>query len=208
MPFWVFQAMKISDPENLIPNHEHLIEIVSSHPFDDSLADKITKITVRSLEPIQFLERICIDINTGHVDLLVSESTHSKPNYDSILYHEFGHVADILNTEFGFSKSLNSVLSNIEQSCVAVLWDVYINTRLNANGFYTPCGCVVHGTLNGDLKEFSGTLEGELEVKMTTLEKAGFSNKRAKEFIFRIWKNPDIPWTYPKMIQAVREGEK
>lgn len=199
--------MKIFDPEGLIPNHEHLIGIFASHPFDDSLVTKISQIIVRLSERIGIAqENIETDENKGEVFLGVGKSTHLKKDYNSILYHEFGHVADRMDAKFQYSEDLKSELSESEQICVMELWNVYINSRLHTVGLYTSSGSKCRGTLNGVRQTFPGTIEGDLMVHMATLEREGFSYKCAKEIIEAIWKYPNKPLTYPTMIKKIKRG--
>ncbi len=198
--------MKLHDPDRLIPNHDHLMRIVASHPFDRSLSDRIRQITVRRSEQFGIArENVEIDMDTAHVLLGIGESTPDKTNYDFVLYHEFGHVADIMCAEFEYSDELKRELSDTERICVMELWNVYINSRLNAVGLYAPSGSVGLGTLNGVRQRFPETSRGELMVHMATLEREGFSHKRAKELVLGIWEDPGVPWTYPGMIQEARK---
>lgn len=199
--------MKIFDQEGLLPNHEHLISVVASHPFDDSLVAKISKITIRL--SVRFgiaQENIETDVDKGEVYLGVGKSTYLKEDYNSILYHEFGHVADRMDANFQYSEDLKSELSESEQICVMELWNVYINSRLNAVGLYTTSGSECLGTLNGKRQMFPGTIEGDLMVHMAALEREGFSYKLAKELIEDIWKYPNEPLTYPMMITKIKTG--
>jgi hypothetical protein len=205
--FSVRQTMKIHDPEGLIPNHEHLIGIVASHPFDNSLVSKISQIIVQRSERLGIAqENIETDENKGKVVLRVGKSTHLKKNYNSILYHEFGHVADRINEKFQYSEELKSELSESERSCVMELWNVYINSRLHAVGLYTPSVSKCIGTLNGIRQTFPGTIEGDLMVHMATLEREGFSYKCAKELIEGVWEHPNIPLTYTIMIKKIKRS--
>jgi len=204
--------MKIFDPEGLIPNHEHLISVVASHPFDDSLVVKISQIHIR-LSEIQLFEGACIakeniemDVDKGEVFLGVGKSIYLKKDYNSILYHEFGHVADRMDSNFQYSEDLKNELSDFEKTCVMELWNVCINSRLNAVRLYTTSGSECCGTLNGEEQMFPSTIEGDLMVHMATLEGAGFSYKLAKELIEDIWKYPNEPLTYPMMITKMKTG--
>lgn len=200
--------MKIYDPEKLLPNHEHLIRVVASHPLDDSLATKISTITIYCSEMILGIpnERIETDVVTGAgaVKLGVGRSTCLKNDYSSILYHEFGHVADRMTANFQYSEALKNGLSNSEKTCVMELWNVYINSRLNAVGLYTTSGSECCGILNGKEQVLPGTIEGDLMAHMSTLEVAGFSYDLAKELIETIWKYPNKALTYPKMIANIK----
>lgn len=204
--------MKIFDPEELMPNHEHLINVVVSHPFDDSLIAKISQIHIR-LSKIQLFEGVCIahenietDVDKGEVYLGVGKSTYLKKDYNSILYHEFGHVADRMDANFQYSEDLKNELSDFEKTCVMELWNVYINSRLNAVGLYKTSGSECCGILNREAQTFPGTIEGDLMVHMATLECKGFSYKLAKELIEDIWKHPNEPLTYPMMITKIKTG--
>ena len=199
-------TMNIYDPENLIPDTAHLLGIIASHPFDGQLINKINKITIRRSERLGIAqENIKTDIDKGFVILGIGECTHSKTNYDFILYHEFSHVADIMCPEFGYSEKLKSSLSGTECICVMELWNVYINSRLNSYDLYRPSGSDCLGTLNGVRQKFPGTTEGELMAHKATLEREGFSYDQANVIIQRIWKNSRELWTYSEIIKTVKD---
>ena len=208
----VHQTMKIFDPEKLIPDHECLIKVVASHPFDNSLVTKISQINIRLSE--NYIaegfyiahEDIETDVDKGIVILGVGRYTHLKLDYNSILYHEFGHVADRMDANFQYSEDLKNELSDSGKTCVMELWNVYINSRLNAVGLYMTSGSDCCGILNGEEHVFPGTIEGDLMAHMSNLEGAGFSYKLAKELIENIWKYPNEPLTYPMMITKVKTG--
>jgi len=199
-------TMKIHDPENLIPDTNHLLEIIASHPFDGQLINKIKKICIIRSEQFGIAkEKIEIDIDTGFVSLGIGQCTPSKSNYEFILYHEFGHVADIMCPEFGYSEIRKCSLSNTERICVMELWNAYINSRLDSYGLYKPSGSVCYGTLNGEFQEFPGTTEGELMVHKATLEREGFPYEQADLVIKRIWENRYESLTYPEIIKIVSD---
>jgi hypothetical protein len=197
--------MKIIDTENLIPDQDCLSRIVAAHPFDMNLTEKIWKITVRRSERYGIAkENIETDEVDGHVVLGVGQNTCRKVNYESILYHEFGHVADRLSPTFQYSEEQKQALSPSERRCVMELWNAYINSRLNAIGLYCPTGKPCLGTLNGIRQTFPPSIEGELMAHMSILEHEGFSFRRAEEVVQDIWANPAITWTYPEIITLVR----
>ena len=194
--------MKIFDQENLIPDHALLINVISSHPFDRQLVSKIARIDIVLSEwnciP---LENINTDVLKGEVRLGVGRSTHIKRDYISILYHEFGHVADRMNVDFQYSERMKSELVQAKQICLMEIWNIFINSRLNAENLYTTSGIECRGTLNGKREIFPGTVDGDLKVHMATLEREGFPYKFAKELVEEIWNNPKMPLTYPLMIE-------
>jgi hypothetical protein len=135
------------------------------------------------------------------VRLGVGRSTHIKRDYISILYHEFGHVADRMNVDFQYSERMKSELVQAKQICLMEIWNIFINSRLNAENLYTTSGIECRGTLNGKREIFPGTVDGDLKVHMATLEREGFPYKFAKELVEEIWNNPKMPLTYPLMIE-------
>jgi hypothetical protein len=196
--------MKIIDTENLIPDHNYLSRIVAAHPFDATLAQKIRQITIRRSERYGIAEEnIETDEITGHVILGVGQDTCRKADYESILYHEFGHVADRMSPTFRYSEEQKQALSPSEGKCVMELWNAYINSRLNAVGLYRPSGKTCLGTLNGSIQAFPPSPEGALMAHMSILEHEGFSFIRTKEMVQHIWQSPAITWTYPEIIVVV-----
>lgn len=97
--------MEIIDIEKLISDHGYLGRIVAAHPFDATLAQKIRQITIRRSERYGIAqENIETDEITGHAILGVGQNTYRKADYESILYHEFGHAADRISPTFRYSE--------------------------------------------------------------------------------------------------------
>jgi hypothetical protein len=96
--------MRILDNEQLIPDHAVLDRIVRNHPFSKNLAKQLDTIVIELSEQAEIAkEKIEYDDSFTNVRLGVGRDTAKKGNYEYILYHEFGHAADRLNPEFGYS---------------------------------------------------------------------------------------------------------
>lgn len=197
-------TINIIDLEKLIPDHEHLLHIVHSHPFDKNLSTKIITITVERSERYGIArEAIYTDEINKHITLKVEEKTAHKDNYDFILYHEFGHVADRFNSKFKYSEDKKKNLTTNEQFCVMEIWNEYINSRLNKFNLYVPSGKDCGGTIDGKLHFFKLDIEGELLSHISMLQERGFSFKSSRRLVNRIWEKPDYAWTYPQIIKTV-----
>lgn len=129
--------MEISDRNNLIPDHSVIERVVKTHPFFSDFWFQIKKVTVKPHEEENNGgPRIEFDHATHEAILYVAPDTAERSNYEYVLYHEFGHVADRLNTKFGYSDQARFSLSEIEQDNLKELWNLYIDARLHYNKLF------------------------------------------------------------------------
>ena len=197
--------MRIDDPEHLIRDHDELYRVVSSHPLDGVLVNRIRTVFVRRSERCGIPQE-SIDINDESVILRVGEATQHKSNYQFILYHEFSHIADRLRPEFRYSDDTKRKLTDSERICLMELWNLYINSRLKRVGLYEPSRSTRIGTLNGVVQKFRADTGGELMAHMAILEREGFAYEEAKGLVADLWQRPEIPLTYVDIIEKVKKG--
>ena len=200
--------MKIIDEQNLIPDKKILNHVVSNHPFDSDLSVKLETIKIDISENHGIpKEMIQFDPSNTHIILGIGKSTHLKENFEYILYHEFGHAADRLNPDFGYSEKEKAQLSDREKMGVMEIWNICIDSRLNESGLfnlgYQP---LTVGTLNGKVVRFPEGLEGKLLSHISMLENCGFKYETAKEMVNNLWNNPIWTVTYMDMIASVKKS--
>jgi len=70
----------------------------------------------------------------GVVYLYLSNSVKKRSNYRYILFHEFGHICDRLDSLFGYNLKLRNELNregnSDRKTVITDLWNVYIDGRL------------------------------------------------------------------------------
>ena len=200
--------MKIIDEQDLIPKYDILDKIICNHPFATNLSGSIDTITICLSERYGIpREMIEFDTSNTHITLHVGKTTHSKDNFEYILYHEFGHAADRFNQDFKYSEKVKLQLSDREKIGVMELWNIYIDSRLNMSGLfklgYQPAAI---GTVNGKIQKFPKGIDGKLLSHISILESCGFIHKKANEVVYRIWNYPNTSMTYKDLILAVKEN--
>lgn len=197
--------MEIIDSHSLIPDHEVLKDVVETHPLCSCLYRKILSVTIELAERCGIPnESISFDPTNSCVTLNVGRDTPAKSNYKYILYHEFSHAADRLNSSFGYSEKKKATLTGDQQTCAMELWNVYIDARLNQNNLYQ----IGHqsdalATINGRLQRPPKGLQGELMLHIATLERCGFEHDKAEDIVSRIWNYPQSKMSYDDMIRIV-----
>ncbi len=201
--------MEISDPQNLIPDHSVIERIVKMHPFSSDLWLQIEKVSVKSHEEADDTgPRIEFNHATHETILYVITNMAEKSNFEYILYHEFGHIADRFNPEFGYSDQARYSLTDIEQANLMELWNLYIDARLHYHELFRldeeerP----TYSMVNGKLKKLPCTIQGKLMAHVSFLRSRGIA--KAERIIREIWENPKKPMSYQDMIFIVtsRDG--
>ena len=199
--------MNILDELNLIPNKTVINHIISNHPFDLDLSQKLNSIKI-NLSEIDGIakEMIKFDSTNTYIELGVGRNTHLKENFKYILYHEFGHAADRLNANFKYSENEKSKLNDKEKMGVMEIWNIYIDARLNENDlFYLGYQPITIGTLNGKVTRFPDGIEGKLLSHISMLESCGMEYIAAKELTDSIWNIPSRTLSYMDMISYIKQ---
>jgi len=201
--------MEISDPNNLIPDHSVIERVVKTHPFSSDLCFQIKKVIVKShQEADDGAPSIKLDHATHETILYVGPNMAEKRNYEYILYHEFGHVADRLSPEFGYSDQAKYSLTDIEQENLMKLWNLYIDARLHHHDLFRldeeqrpTCSMI-----NGKLQKLPCTIQGKLMAHVSFLKSRGIAEP--ERVVREIWKNPEKRISYQDMISivTVRDG--
>jgi hypothetical protein len=201
--------MEISDPQNLIPDHSVIERIVKMHPFSSDLWLQIEKVSVKSHEEADVRPpSIKFNHATHETILYVTTNMAEKSNYEHILCHEFGHIADRLNPEFEYSDQVKYSLTDIQQANLMQLWNLYIDARLHDHELFRldeeerPICCMVNGKYN----KLPCTIQGRLMQDVSFLGSRGIAN--AERIVREIWENPKKPMSYQDMIFIVtsRDG--
>ena len=195
--------MKIIDDENLIPDKAILEKVIKEHPFYKNIDKIINNVII--MKCLNTTENIDINSETGDVTLCIFETTFMKDNYEYILYHEIGHIADILNPEFNFSITKKESLNDLEKSKVTEIWNVYIDSRLNdknifklGNNDLNVCSMV-----GGKLQKLPYSIDGKLLGHTHYLKSRCIKN--AKQIVEKIWNNPNNPLSYDNIIEIIKK---
>lgn len=194
--------MNIIDPDNLIPDKSVLINIIKKHPFVDNLFGQINIISIH----ISNKPDVDLDLNSHNVIMHMYKDANKEDNYEHILYHEMGHVADKLNSLFLFSENTEKSLSNVEIDCLKEIWNISIDARLNAKGLFMldKSDKNMCGTINGKCQQLEYSIDGRLCKHICFLQSRGIS--RAKEIVHGIWNNPDKFISYPDIIRIIKKA--
>ncbi|MCF8104447.1 MAG: hypothetical protein K9K64_03095 [Desulfohalobiaceae bacterium] len=138
--------MKVFDPRNLVD--ERLLEIVTKHhPLYRDMASELSLVCVEE----ETDQNIHVRMDEGNnVQLAIHPMIRPTERDLYILYHEFGHIGDRLNPDFHYDHDTRLSLSFSTEKCLLVLWNVFIDTRLNQHGlFRLPAGGLVEITVDG-----------------------------------------------------------
>ena len=127
--------MEITDERELLSEDVPLEEIIKNHPFGN-YEDQIRQIKV-----VASSNGPRIDItDQGVVYLYLSNSVKKRSNYHYILFHEFGHICDRLDSLFGYNLKLRNELNREGNSdrkiFITDLWNVYIDGRLSKTDLF------------------------------------------------------------------------
>jgi hypothetical protein len=199
--------MEIIDKNNLIPDHKVINRVVKRHPFSSDLWTQIKKVSVKSKKKADIGgPSIEFDHATHEVILYVFPNMAEKSNYEYILYHEFGHVADRLNPEFGYSDQIKYSLSDTEQVILMELWNLYIDARLQHHNLFRldKKERPTHSMINGKLQELPCTIQGKLMRHVSFIESRGIVE--AERIVKQIWENPEKSISYQDIISIVTTG--
>ncbi len=196
--------MKIIDKKNLISDNNVLIKITKEHPSGRDLYSNINTLTIELSTSNS--EKIDFNINTKDVTLYVFENTASKDNFESILYHEFFHIADRLDPKFKYSDKKKDALPEDEKRCVMELWNLYINARLNNKGlFVTQKGSSIL-KIDGKYQIFHNkTIEVMLMNTINFLRTRGVNE--VEQIVREIWNCSNHYMSYGDMLSIIKKSK-
>lgn len=191
--------MNINDPEKLIPIQSLIIDVINTHPFYNKLSEQINDIDIEEATQEQYTG-IIFDLDSHDIILRIEKEAYKQNNFLHVLYHEFGHVADKLNSSFLFSTERNMALSGKERDILNEIWNIYIDSRLNSKGLFQLCEneIPICGSINGKHKTFEHNINGRLEKHISFLESRGIS--QAEKLVHEIWNNPNKLISYSDII--------
>jgi len=196
--------MKIIDPNNLIPDHSVLKRVIKTHPFSANLYQQIHSITVSEDNSKIPNPRVNLNHETCEVILYLDPLLYQRSNYEYILYHELGHVADRLNPKFAYLEELKSSLSDHERYDLMTVWNLYIDSRLNHYGLF-QLGENDRGgfcNINGKFKIPPYSIEGRLLRHISSLRRSEIQN--AESAVNDIWENPMFFRYYRELISLIK----
>ena len=195
--------MKIIDPDNLIPDHGVIDRVVNTHPFSSNICQKIQALTVANDDSEIVNPRISFNHETLGAILYVVPQLYQFSNYEYILYHELGHVADRLNPKFGYSDVIKSSLSDMEQYGLMEVWNLYIDARLHYHNLFRldEQEKPTYSMINGKLRKLPCTIQGKLMAHVSFIKSRGITE--AERIVKEIWENPEKSISYQDMISIV-----
>lgn len=189
--------MKIIDDENLIPDKQIVEKIVRGHPFSANLYDTINNLVIRASTSVN----IKLEPNND-VTLEIQRTTPSEENYEYILYHEFGHVADRLNPKFKYSNETMNSLTNDEKRKVKAVWSAWIDARLHDKNLLQLGNNDknIWDIINGKFQEIPYIIEGKHMQSVYLLKNV----KNAEDIVEEIWKYPNRLLSFEEMIDIIK----
>jgi len=206
--FILIEFMKIIDNKNLILDKKALIKITKEHPSGRNLYNDISVLVIELSN--YNTEAIFFDDNAKNitvVTLFVFKNTESKDDFKSILYHEFFHVADRIDSKFKYSDKKKDALTEYEKQCVMELWNLYINTRLKDKGLFVVGKGSSLLKIRGKYQIcHNRTTNVMLMNSINFLRTRGIN--RAEEIVRRIWGNPNHYLSYNDMVNITKNNRK
>lgn len=194
--------MNIIDSNNLIPDKGVIEKIGREHPFSKNLQESINHLTIKLSTGTS--EHIDFDMANRNATLHIFPETPHKVHYEYILFHEFAHVADRLNPDFGYTDDKMKELNNNEKRRLTEIWNCHIDARLNAKGLYHlgEKRELILSLICGKVQALPYTVEGRLEGRVCSLKSLG--SKNAEEIIRTTWNNPGIIISYDDLIRIAK----
>jgi len=191
--------MYIHDIRNLI-SQDLLLTVTKHHPLYHDIASELRQVTVQ--------EKTGPDISIhmdaeGNVTLNIHPVIRPTKRDMYILYHEFGHVADRLNPHFGYSHERRLALEPNQERSFLELWNVFIDTRLNAHGlFCLPQAGETDISVDGVTYRLpKSDLNTYLLESIAHLSQRGF--RRPGSIVTAVWNHPDRFLTFSDLLDLV-----
>ncbi len=192
-------VMLIVDKDNILPDSSVLEEVIANHPFHNNLENLLDTVTIKRLSSS---DRISIQTEGPNVTLFIYHSDTVNDQYRYILYHEFGHSADIHNPHFEYSEDAKQALNNRQRENFTELWNLYIDARLNRYNIYCHSPGKLIRNVNGQRLVVEITQETQLIERMDRLSKRDFNN--ASVIVEDIWNNPMKEYTFIDLVNLVK----
>lgn len=191
--------MKILDYQNLV-DPGLLEHITRQHPFYPDMASEINILYVQEKDHRGI--RIEMD-QSANVTLTIHPIIRPSERDKYILYHEFGHIADRLNPDFGYDQERRLHLSQAQEECFVQLWNVFIDARLHLHGlFRLPSGGEVDIVVDGIKYRLPRT-----EVSTYLLEACAHLSQRGIRkpgaLVTDIWNHPTRFLTFEDLLAPV-----
>jgi hypothetical protein len=195
--------MIINDPKNLIPKYDLLSHIVNAHPLGQNLMTNIKTLLIHESENGPNIE---FDDEDQIATLCLSKYDFNRDNFEFILYHEFSHIIDRTNPDFGYSDEKKDLLSDPEKLCVMELWNIYIDARLNNHDLFKlgENDKNVLCRINGKSQKAPYSIEGKLLCHISFLRSRGFIN--ADSIVRDFWQHPGKIRSYDDFIESTRKN--
>ena len=136
----------------------------------------------------------------------LSEYDFNRVNIEFILYHEFSHIIDRIDPDFGYSDEKKELLTDPEKLCVMELWNIYIDSRLNNHDLFRlgENDNNVLCRINGKLQKAPYSIEGKLLCHISFLRSRGFID--ADSIVREFWQHPLKIRSYDDFIESTRKN--
>lgn len=194
--------MKIFDQEHLLPNEQPIHRAIEQHPLHPKLIEWIEEVQILVEERKNSAGvRIEYDRYLRSSVLYLTRDILELPEYEYILLHEFTHVGDRIDQQFGYSDELRYSLSDVAQLKLMELWNVHIDSRLNQHGLFKlgEQDKGIYCMINGKLQVAPYTIEGKLVRHISFLRSRGMPE--AEETIKKIWQFPYHIQTFSELFE-------
>ena len=195
----MINVMLIVDKDNILPDSSVLREVIANHPFHNDLDNLLDTVTIKRKSSS---DRVSIQTEGPNVTLFIYQSDTVKDLYRCILYHEFGHTADIHNPRFKYSEDVKQALNNRQRENFTELWNLYIDARLNRYNIYRHSPGKLIRNVNGQRLVVEITQETQLLERIDRLSKRDFNN--ASVIVEDIWNNPMKEYTFIDLVNLVK----
>lgn len=187
--------MKIIDKKNLIPDENILRRIIKKHPLRKNLDTCIHNLIIKKANK----PKINLDKN-NNVTLYLPESArnYKKSYFEYVLYHEFVHIIDRLNSDFKYTKNKRNALIDEEPDIVLEIWNLYIDSRLKKLDLFCLKNENISLKINGKSQILPNNIKSHLMASANFIQTCGIKN--AKDVVKNIWGNPTQFLSYDDMI--------
>ena len=186
------REIEVIADKGLMPKMVTLNKVVGEHPFYPNMYLHIRKIMIIDNTKIKIY--CCFDCQTVEFHLCRNKTFRNLHletychKYNSMLWHEFGHVADKVNPKFEYSDKKRDELyeAGAIYDFVETLWNVYIDTRLHEKRLLKINKCNIPKKLGEHLNDL--------------INKGFKDDTEGRRLIDKIWDNPTQQLTYEDLI--------
>jgi hypothetical protein len=197
--------MKINDKGGMFSDHDTIQRVVAEHPLHSGLSELIAVLDITHNTEIG-ASRASIKYDSGSKNavLLLSTPLPMNEHTEYVLLHEFTHVIDRGSPAFRFSDSEKSALTSREHWRFMDLWNLLIDSRLNAVGHFVleDVGSNPTGTTDRKPADCTVGIKRKLVSHIRSLRSTGLVN--AKAVVRGVWANPSSLENFNDLIAVIK----